>query len=319
MHKLKNNPISNDDLVNKKYVDNSILTKQDKTDNALDTTDKTVVGAINEINGNALDNVTFSADYKNIIINRKSGLNPYTIPISAIIHNAKIIELNDVDSTNIGDGKTLVYDGATQKHKYVDSTGTVDLSEYAKTADVNTSLNNKVDKTSILSTISSNPSDDKLLSEKAIKSELDKLKTNFQDGVDTVYDAVVAKGTTPVDKTPSEIAIAISKILGGDLTSIYNALTNKGLNMSGTESDEQIASIITDLMTIKSFTTQIDSTTFVFNCTKDTIKDTELVDTIDAGLILEISSKELTSVESGGYIEFAEIDKSEYNNILIFV
>ena len=44
--------------------------KQDKTDNALNTTDKTVVGAINEINDSLLDNVTFSSDYKNIIINR---------------------------------------------------------------------------------------------------------------------------------------------------------------------------------------------------------------------------------------------------------
>ena len=73
--------------------------KQDKTDNLLKTTDKTVAGAINEINGNLLGDVTFSADYKNIIINRKSGLNPYTIPIASIIHNAKIAELNDVDST----------------------------------------------------------------------------------------------------------------------------------------------------------------------------------------------------------------------------
>ena len=46
--------------------------KQDKTDNLLKTTDKTVAGAINEINGNLLGDVTFSADYKNIIINRKS-------------------------------------------------------------------------------------------------------------------------------------------------------------------------------------------------------------------------------------------------------
>ena len=109
--------------------------KQDKTDNALDTTDKTVVGAINEINGNTLDNVTFSADYKNIIINRKNGLNPYTIPIASIIHNAKIIELNDVDSTDIGNGKTLVYDGAIQKHKYVSSIGTDELVKMDSTTD----------------------------------------------------------------------------------------------------------------------------------------------------------------------------------------
>ena len=98
--------------------------KQDKTDNTLETTDKTVVGAINEVNGNSLDTVGFSSDYKNIILNRKSGLNPYSIPIASIIHNASLTELKDIDSTDIGNGKTLVYDGATQKHKYVNTTGT---------------------------------------------------------------------------------------------------------------------------------------------------------------------------------------------------
>ena len=123
--------------------------KQDKTDNALNTTDKTVVGAINEINDSLLDNVTFSADYKNIIINRKSGLNPYTIPIASIINNAKIIELNDIDATNIGDGKTLVYDGTTQKHKYVDSTGTDELVKMDSTTDAK-HLSDLIDKQTIV-------------------------------------------------------------------------------------------------------------------------------------------------------------------------
>ena len=123
--------------------------KQDKTDNALDTTDKTVVGAINEINGNTLDNVTFSADYKNIIINRKNGLNPYTIPIASIINNAKIIELNDVDSTDIGNGKTLVYDGAIQKHKYVSSIGTDELVKMDSTTDAK-HLSDLIDKQTIV-------------------------------------------------------------------------------------------------------------------------------------------------------------------------
>ena len=142
------------------------------------------------------------------------------------------------------------------------------------------------------------------------------MKQNFQDGVDTVYDAVLAKGATPVDKTPSEIAIAISKL--GELTSIYNALITQGLPMSGTESDDQIAAIITDLMTIKSFTTKTNSNTFVFNGTEETIRDPKLVDT-SSYLALEISGEELTSVESDGYIEFAEIDKVEYNNRLILI
>ena len=107
------------------------------------------MGGRNEINDSLLDNVTFSADDKNIIINRKSGLNPYTIPIASIIHNAKIIELNDIDSTNIGDGKTLVYDGTTQKHKYVDSTGTDELVKMDSTTDAK-HLSELIDKSTIV-------------------------------------------------------------------------------------------------------------------------------------------------------------------------
>ena len=108
---------------------------QEKTDNTLDTTDKTITGAINEVNGNLLDTVGFSADYKNIILNRKSGLNPYTIPISAIINNTSLAELKDIDSTDVGNGKILAYDGATGKHKYVGITGTDELVKMDSTGD----------------------------------------------------------------------------------------------------------------------------------------------------------------------------------------
>ena len=179
-----------------------------------------------------------------------------------------------------------------------------------------TTVDGKVDKTDILTAKSDTATDEQVYSAKSVNSQLNEMKQNFQDGVDTVYDAVLAKGTTPVDKTPSEIAIAISKL--GELTSIYNALITQGLPMSGTESDDQIAAIITDLMTIKSFTTKTNSNTFVFNGTEETIRDPELVDT-SSYLALEISGEELTSVESDGYIEFAEIDKVEYNNRLILI
>ena len=179
-----------------------------------------------------------------------------------------------------------------------------------------TAVEGKVDKTDILKAKSDTATDEKIYSAKSINSQLNEMKQNFQDGVDTVYDAVVAKGTTPVDKTPSEIAIAISK-LGGELTSIYNALITQGLPMTGEESENQIAAIITDLMTIN-VTTKTYSNTFVFNGTKEIIKETELVDT-SSGLILEFNSEELTSVESGDYIEFAEIDKTEYNNKIKFM
>jgi hypothetical protein len=38
------------------------------------------------------------------------------------------------------------------------------------------------------------------------------MKSNFQAGVNTVYNAVVAKGVTPASKTPSAIATAIGNI-----------------------------------------------------------------------------------------------------------
>ena len=140
---------SYDDTKVKSDINDLQSDKQDKTDNSLDTTDKTLVGAINTINGNQLDTVTFSADYKNIILNRKNGLNPYIIPIASIINNAKIAELNDVDSTNIGDGKTLIYDSSTKKHKYVDSALTDELVKMDSTTDAKY-LNELIDKSTIV-------------------------------------------------------------------------------------------------------------------------------------------------------------------------
>ena len=123
--------------------------KQNKTDDTLETTDKTIVGAINEVNGNSLDTVGFSADYKNIILNRKNGLNPYIIPISSIINNASLAELKDVDSKDIGDRKILVYDGATNKHKYVDSSTTDELVKMDSTTDAKY-LSDLIDKSTVI-------------------------------------------------------------------------------------------------------------------------------------------------------------------------
>ena len=138
------------ELDNKASADD--LTELQTQVDIIKTNDNTITGSINEINGNLLDTVGFSADYKNIILNRKNGLNPYTIPISAIINNASLTELKDIDSTDIGNGKTLVYDSAMQKHKYVDSELTDELvkmeassnSEYlADLIDKNTIVNDK--------------------------------------------------------------------------------------------------------------------------------------------------------------------------------
>ena len=138
-----------DDTEVKGDIGNLNTYKQNKTDDTLETTDKTIVGAINEVNGNSLDTVGFSADYKNIILNRKNGLNPYIIPISSIINNASLAELKDVDSTDIRDGKILVYDGATNKHKYVDSSTTDELVKMDSTTDAKY-LSDLIDKSTVI-------------------------------------------------------------------------------------------------------------------------------------------------------------------------
>ena len=120
-----------------------------KIDNTLTTTDKTIVGAINEISGTQLDTVSFSANYKNIILNRKSGLNPYTIPIASIINNISLTELKDIDGTDIGNGKTIVYNSVTQKHKYVNATLTDELVKMDSTTDAHY-LADLIDKSTIV-------------------------------------------------------------------------------------------------------------------------------------------------------------------------
>lgn len=46
-----------------------------------------------------------------------------------------------------------------------------------------------------------------------VTGAINELKTNFEDGVNTIYDAVVAKGVTPTDKSPSNVAKAIESLI----------------------------------------------------------------------------------------------------------
>lgn len=49
-------------------------------------------------------------------------------------------------------------------------------------------------------------------SDAAGASVIKELKSNFQDGVDSIYDALVAKGTTPASKSLSDVVAAISQM-----------------------------------------------------------------------------------------------------------
>ena len=79
-----------------------------------------------------------------------------------------------------------------------------------------TSVENKIDKDKIVTVLDDTVTDDEVASARLVYEELDKkveeLKANFEVGVNTIYNSVVAKGVTPIDKSPSSIADAISKI-----------------------------------------------------------------------------------------------------------
>ena len=45
-----------------------------------------------------------------------------------------------------------------------------------------------------------------------MSSDINNIQASFQDGVDSIYDALVNAGSTPTDKTPSAIIDAIPKI-----------------------------------------------------------------------------------------------------------
>lgn len=73
-----------------------------------------------------------------------------------------------------------------------------------------TEKDNIVNKDDISTTLNDTVTDEQVPSAKVVYDKLEEINTNFQDGVNTIYNSVVAKGVTPTDKSPSSIASAIS-------------------------------------------------------------------------------------------------------------
>lgn len=110
-------------------------------------------------------------------------------------------------------------DGSTTRIGDMD----IDLNGYLETSDIVTVLDETV-------------TNDQVVGAKVIYDELQTMRTNFQDGVDTLYDTCVDCGATPTDKTPTAITEAIKLLaqsniwwkdwldLGGISTATYNSL-----------------------------------------------------------------------------------------------
>lgn len=66
------------------------------------------------------------------------------------------------------------------------------------------------------------------ISNSSLSTEIAQMKVTFQDGVDTIYNAIVAKGVTPSSSTPTDCATGINNMV----KNVYNACVNNKLTPS---------------------------------------------------------------------------------------
>ena len=189
-------------------------------------------------NYNDLTNKPTIPDTTNIAtkVELKNHTDNTTIHVTNAEKNTWNSKLDNSDLTNYAT-KTYVTDEIAK----VSTSGTVDLTGYAKTSDVDTKLTNYVKKndafngdynnltnkptipdTSNLATkvelnnhvgSTKHITDDERTKWNGYNDIINTMKTNFEDGVNTIYNAVVAKGVTPLDKSPSNVAKAIESLV----------------------------------------------------------------------------------------------------------
>ena len=63
-----------------------------------------------------------------------------------------------------------------------------------------------------------------------LNDDISNIQSSFQDGVDSIYNALVAKGSTPASKSPKDIVTAISSIKTGYTQEQYIAYGNTCYN-----------------------------------------------------------------------------------------
>ena len=156
----------------------------------------------------------------------------------------KHIENKLVNEAISKDELDKILDKYASKTYVSDEIAKIDLTIYAKTSDVDTKLANyvkktdafsgsyndltdkptipnvtgKADKTYVDTELANHVSstkhitDDERTKWNGYNDTINTMKTNFEDGVNTIYNAVVAKGVTPLDKSPSNVAKAIESL-----------------------------------------------------------------------------------------------------------
>lgn len=112
-----------DKVTGKSLVDDAEIARLANVDNYDDTAIKATIKTVSD---GLMASAGYSADYKTIDIVTVGG-DKKSIDVKPVIEHANIGELADVDSTNKGNGKALVFNEATGKHEYSASSGTDEL------------------------------------------------------------------------------------------------------------------------------------------------------------------------------------------------
>ena len=140
---LQNNKV--DKVTGKSLIDDTEIARLALVDNY---DDKAIKASIKTVSDGLMASAGYSPDYKKLDIITVGGTKK-SIDLLPIISHAKLTELSDVDSTNQGNGKTLVYNSATGKHEYVDSSSTDELVKMDSTSTAK-HLGDLIDKTTIV-------------------------------------------------------------------------------------------------------------------------------------------------------------------------
>ena len=142
INNLKNDKV--DKVSGKSLLDDSEIARLATLKNYDDTSIKNEIKTVSD---GLMASAGYSADYKTIDIVTVGGVKK-SIPLLPVISHAKITELEDVDKTNQGNNKILVYNSSTGKHEYKEVTGTDEKVKMDSSSDAKY-LEDLIDKTTI--------------------------------------------------------------------------------------------------------------------------------------------------------------------------
>lgn len=177
---------------------------------------------IQTVSSGLMASAGYSSDYKTIDIVTVGG-NKKSIDVKPVIEHAKVVELEDVDETNIGNGKVIVYNAATGKHEYTEVSGTDEKVKMDSSSDAKY-LSELLDGITVSTNASGKLTVKKLDGQEVTIEEINYLKgmkMNVMDLVNMFANGGVKIITTPVNTYADLLSYDKSQLIEGISYLIY--------------------------------------------------------------------------------------------------